>query len=57
MEKLCEFLAANRDKFRCCGFSDLDPSSAPAAGPADPLRSNLGMTMVRMAQQIAGRWS
>jgi hypothetical protein len=57
MEQLCAFLAAHPDKFRCAGFGDVDPATVGPPAPEDPLRSNLGLTMARMAQQLSSRWS
>lgn len=55
-EKLCHFLAANRDKFRTLGFADIDPASIPDAAPAAPLQSNVFYTGMRQVEQFAGRW-
>jgi hypothetical protein len=57
MEDLCRFLGENRDRFRVATFSDLDPGTIPAVGTPPPLRSKIGHTVRRMAEQILGRVS
>jgi hypothetical protein len=55
-ERLCRFLAANRDKFRTPFFGDVP---IPAAGPdvsCDPLNSNPVLTTHRLIEQVVGRF-
>jgi len=54
-EKLCNFLAANRDKFRTAVFSEIDARTVPAPGVARLLRSPLRYTARRFAEQMASR--
>ncbi len=50
-EKLCRFLAANRDKFRTVTFSQMDVASIPVS-PRPPLSAGAVSTAVRMAEQL-----
>ena len=58
-EKLCEFLAANRDRFRTSFFSevrrDLLGPRAEAAAASRPLESPLYRTAGRLLQQAVRR--
>ncbi|MBJ6723680.1 polysaccharide deacetylase family protein [Geomesophilobacter sediminis] len=56
-QKLCRFLTAHGDKFRTVHFSEL-PERLPTdlgAGIAEPLKSTLGSTAVRLLQQSLNR--
>jgi hypothetical protein len=56
MESLCRFLGANQDKFRSAVFADLDQADLPPSrGTTAPIRSKIGHTVVRMAEQLFGR--
>jgi peptidoglycan/xylan/chitin deacetylase (PgdA/CDA1 family) len=52
-ERLCEFLAEHRDKFRTCGFEDVGEYHANGAPML--LRSGVHRTAWRMAEQLARR--
>jgi hypothetical protein len=54
-EKLCRFLAHHADKFRTCGFSEINPSQLPQTPPTDPLKSRVYQTAERFLQQLARR--
>jgi hypothetical protein len=53
-EKLCGFLAANRDKFRTVTFSQVDASSIPVL-PPPALSVGAVPTALRMAEQFVKR--
>jgi hypothetical protein len=54
-EKLCAYLAANRDKFETCQFADLDRDALPnAPQPAAPV-STRTRTAWRNVEQLASR--
>jgi hypothetical protein len=54
-ERLCAYLAANRDKFETCHFADLDRSALPnVAQPAIPA-STRARTVWRNVEQLASR--
>jgi peptidoglycan/xylan/chitin deacetylase (PgdA/CDA1 family) len=54
-EKLCRFLAANRDKFRTVLFRDFAaPQRLPGSSPR-PMRSRLHRTLHRYAEQAISR--
>jgi len=54
-ERLCRFLDRRRDQFRTVGFNDV--CIARKDGPAlRPLRSPIGRTAARMAEQVLGRF-
>lgn len=53
-EKLCGFLAANRDKFRTVTFSQVDAASIPVL-PPPPLSAGAVSTAFRMAEQLVKR--
>jgi hypothetical protein len=57
MENLCRFLGANKDKFRSAVFSEIDRASLVRPCDPEPLRSTLGNTVRRMAEQLLGRIS
>jgi hypothetical protein len=56
LRRLCEFLAANRDRFETVTFAQLDPAGMP---PAEvrfaPIRSNPVRTAWRMGEQLVQR--
>ena len=54
-EKLCQFLADNRDKFTTTMFSYLDPQAIPCELPAQPIQSNLFRTAQRYSEQLLSR--
>jgi peptidoglycan/xylan/chitin deacetylase (PgdA/CDA1 family) len=54
-ERLCRFLAENRDKFRTSGFSELAPGSIPALAPSKALRSLPHHTLGRWLEQLIRR--
>lgn len=54
-ERLCGFLAANRDKFHTAVFSEIDARAIPQAGTAHPLKSRLRYSAWRFVEQIASR--
>jgi peptidoglycan/xylan/chitin deacetylase (PgdA/CDA1 family) len=54
-ELLCEFLAANRDKFTTRGFTELNERDIPLEVPARPLRSTISRTAGRLAEQLMRR--
>lgn len=51
-ERLCRFLAQNRDKFRTTTFSELGQVPLSDATPGGALRSNPFRTICRMAEQV-----
>jgi hypothetical protein len=53
--RLCEFLAAHRDKFRAAVFSEIDPAAIPKSSGLSPPRTGVHRTAWRMAEQLAGR--
>jgi hypothetical protein len=54
-EKLCKFLAKNREKFQTCGFADIDPTTIPEEFPTEPLVSDEIHTVWRAVEQLARR--
>jgi hypothetical protein len=52
-EQLCEFLSANRNRFRTVGFSDLQPSCS--VDPVPDIRGNLFNTGRRLFGQAVAR--
>lgn len=54
-KNLCRFLDDHRDKFRTCGFNDLDPAELPETLHEKPLRSPLRRTFWRVAEQAYRR--
>jgi hypothetical protein len=54
-EKLCQFLANNRDQFRTVGFSDLDPATVARGGCNRGISSLVLLTVLRNAEQFARR--
>jgi len=50
-DRLCDFLAANRDRFQTVGFGDIDLEAIPGEQPRQPLRSGLARTAARFAEQ------
>ena len=55
-QRLCEYLAANRDRYRTTGFADLAPDALVAQPPQSGLTGSMFRTGWRMAEQLAGRW-
>jgi hypothetical protein len=53
--RLCEFLAEHRDKFRTTTFSELPARSVSPPPVARPLRSKLRLTAGRLVEQLARR--
>ena len=56
-ERLCQFLAASKDKFRTAMFSELVPDEIPCGLATHPLRSNLLRTARRHTEQLMRRFS
>jgi hypothetical protein len=54
-EKLCQFLANNRDQFRTIGFSELDPAGASQSDSVRGIETSVVLTMLRTAGQLARR--
>jgi hypothetical protein len=54
-EQLCDYLAANRDRFQTCHFADLDPAEIPAERTLSPPMSTRGRTAMRHLEQLASR--
>jgi peptidoglycan/xylan/chitin deacetylase (PgdA/CDA1 family) len=54
-ERLCRFLAHNRDKFRTTRFSEISPDTIPAAVPSQPLTSSIYYTARRWTEQLVTR--
>jgi hypothetical protein len=54
-ERLCRFLAENRNRFQTCVFSGLEPSDIVIQQPTGPLKSGMVRTLLRYAEQAAGR--
>jgi hypothetical protein len=54
-KSLCRFLDDHRDKFRTCGFNDLDPGDFPETIREKPLRSPVRRTLWRVAEQAYRR--
>ena len=52
-ERVCEYLAANRDRFQPCHFADLDPAEIPVAPGVPPPVSTHGRTAMRRLEQLA----
>jgi hypothetical protein len=57
MESLCRFLGENKDKFRSAVFGELDPDEIVSPAAPTPLKSRIGLTIGRMAEQLLGRFS
>ncbi|MHC4943000.1 MAG: polysaccharide deacetylase family protein [Planctomycetota bacterium] len=55
-EKLCAFLAANRDRFTTAWFGELDPGRIPVDIRTPPLRSNWFRTVWRYGEQLTRRF-
>lgn len=55
MDNLCRFLAAHKDRFRSALFSEISPAEIPAVTNPAPIRSKLGHTVARIAEQLMGR--
>jgi len=55
-ERLCQFLAANRDKFQTMLFGDVAVPSVEPNGPSAPLNSNPVLTTHRLIEQVVGRF-
>jgi len=51
--KLCDFLAKNRDKFSTTTFSELSPNAIPDIIILQPLSSNMFLTAFRYIEQLA----
>jgi hypothetical protein len=56
-ERLCQFLADNRDKFQTAVFSDISPEAIRVVNGSGPLRSKLSSTVWRFAEQMVRRIS
>lgn len=54
-EQLCDYLAANGDRFQPCHFADLDPAEIPAKRKLSPPVSTRGRTAMRHLEQLASR--
>jgi hypothetical protein len=54
-ERICEYLAAHRDRFRPCHFADIDPAEIPAERRVPPPVSHRGRTAMRHLAQLASR--
>ena len=54
-EKLCRFLAENRNRYRTSWFSELKPEEIPLDLQAAPLKSNLLRTACRYGEQLTRR--
>jgi hypothetical protein len=54
-EKLCTFLAENRDRFPTAWFGDLDPGKIPVDIQTPPLRSSWWRTILRYGEQLTRR--
>lgn len=54
-EQLCRFLADQRDRFRTCGFNEIDPGSVPTGLDGAPLKSGTLRTIGRIGQQLMRR--
>jgi hypothetical protein len=54
-DRLCRFLAENRDKFRTAGFADLTAGSVPTVGRTTALRSAPYATLSRVVEQFVRR--
>jgi hypothetical protein len=54
-EALCEYLAANRDRYETIGFAELEPERIPVNVPPTPIASSRNRTMRRYAEQLASR--
>jgi hypothetical protein len=55
-DRLCEFLADNRDKFRMTTFNELDCDAIPANTDQEPLSTSRWHASWRMAEQFARRY-
>jgi len=55
-DKLCEFLANNRDRFSTRVFSDLPANRTPPATVNVPQRVSVRNTVWRLAEQATSRW-
>lgn len=54
-ERLCAFLAENRERFQTVGFEDIPPISASASDLVDVLKSSSIRTLFRYFEQAARR--
>jgi len=54
-ERLCQFLAENRDRFETGGFAGLGETDLRPPRDPRPLRSSVLRTAHRYAEQLAGR--
>ena len=54
-ERLCRFLAENRDKFRTAVFSEIVSESIPEVTPSRPLHSGVHRTLHRYYEQLIRR--
>ncbi len=54
-QELCRFLAQNNNRFRTCGFNDLDMSANPAPETNRPLQVPLRHTFWRRVEQVYRR--
>ncbi len=55
-ERLCAFLADNKERFQTCHFADLDGTTIPESGHSDVPVSGYARTGFRMAQQLFSRF-
>jgi hypothetical protein len=54
-ERLCQFLADHRERFRTCGFDQLDATTVPIDLTGAPLKSGTLRTAERIGQQLLRR--
>ena len=54
-ERLCRYLAEHADKYRTCGFADVDEAELRAKPPVSPLKSHVYQTAERFLEQFARR--
>jgi hypothetical protein len=54
-ERLCAYLADNRDKHQTCHFADLDEVALPCAAQPVVPASSLARTALRQIEQLASR--
>jgi len=51
-DRLCHFLASNRERFRTAGFDEVDAASLPEAQPTEWIRSHVLRTALRLPEQV-----
>jgi hypothetical protein len=54
-ERLCGFLAENRDKFRTAGFSDLQAADIPVPAGGEVLQGTMPNSVRRLVEQLVSR--